>query len=176
MVQLSSFRGADTGADHLIVFPYGYVQGDDGVDGETKKILSIDNSRLKYYPCLFGRCCKVGAASANESRAHEQYAAHHETCHKVQDPALSFLVACVVCNRVFESVASLGRHVEHHAMIIGIRLASREGNNLCCEEAGSDDAKNDDILGHIRKWHMPNRPYMCSSCGITTSSYLALCM
>ena len=169
MVHFAPSRGKDTGANQLITFPYGFV------DVEANKVRSIDISRLKYHPCTLGHCCKVGAASANESRAHDQYAAHHVSCHQVQEPAMSFMVACVLCDQVFAHVASLGRHVEHHAMLIGIDLY-QENRSVCCDEAASDGAANDDVLSHIRKVHMPNRPYMCVACGITTSSFLALCM
>ena len=88
---------------------------------------------------------------------------------------MSFMVACVLCDKVFAHVASLGRHVEHHVALIGLELFS-DNRSPCCDEAKADGAADDDINVHIRKFHMPNRPYLCVACGITTSSFLALCM
>ena len=66
-------------------------------------------------------------------------------CHKVQDPALCFMVACVLCDRVFERVANFGMLLEYHLVAIGLKLASEANGFPCCAEAGSDEAKDDDV-------------------------------
>ena len=93
----------------------------------------------------------------------------------MQGPALCFMVACVLCDRVFERVANLGMHREHHSVAIGLNLASETNGFPCCAEAGSDEARGDNVLCHIRTPHMPDRPYMCVGCGITTASFMTLC-